>query len=65
MRSTVIHIKELENKQYQAFTQLPPLQTANILITLALNFIRLDEKNKLLALQKNNIINPHTGQKFE
>jgi len=31
---------------------------------LAINFIRLDEKQRLLKEQSSNLINPHTGNKI-
>ena len=60
-KSVVIQIITEDKVNFQAITQLQPLQTANILMNLAMSFIRIDEKNRLLIQQENKIINPHTG----
>jgi len=60
----LIEIMDIGDGQIQAFTKLPFAQAANIMFNLAINFIRLDEKQRLLKEQSSNLINPHTGNKI-
>lgn len=43
-------------------SKLPLNKTAQILINLAMNMIRQDEKNRLIAANENNLIHPRTGK---
>lgn len=57
----IIAIFQPSPGQFKAVSELSDNDTAHILINLALNFIRQDERKKILNNNDNTIINPHTG----